>query len=103
MKRAIRAAVLGALLLALAGPAGGVGPPVPSGKLTVQQSARLSKLRIDLNKAAYAGQMGRALRLAQEAESLRRQWQGSRHWQAIDAHDDVEHWARLARLSEPDQ
>jgi CHAT domain-containing protein/Tfp pilus assembly protein PilF len=84
-------------------PAGGVAPPRPSGKLTAEQQKRLDKLNRELHSAAFAGKMGEALRLAREGEALRRHWQGSGHWQAVDARFEVERWQRLALLSAADQ
>ncbi len=81
----------------------GAAPPRPTGKLTAEQQRQLARLGEDLTKAAQAGRMAEAVRLAKQAESLRRTWQGAGHWQAVDAHYEIEGWQRLARLTEADQ
>src|SRR5262245_40221196 len=80
-----------------------VGPPPRSGRLTREQEKRLGEVDVALWKAADASEMGRATRLAEEVESLRRAWQGPTHWQTTDARYRVESWARLARLSPASQ
>src|SRR5262245_15875402 len=82
-------------------PAWGAAPPVPSGRLTPTQQLRLRLLEQGLNRAAFAGQMVEALRLARQAELLRKRWQGPGHWQAVEARFEVEGLERLARLSAP--
>jgi tetratricopeptide (TPR) repeat protein len=91
------------LLCLAAGPGWGAAPPVPSGKLKAEQQKRLVQLDQELAKAAFAGRMGEALRLARQVEVLRRRWQGARHWQTIDACREREEWQRLVRLSEAEQ
>jgi tetratricopeptide (TPR) repeat protein len=92
------------LLLGLAAlPGWGAAPPAPSGKLTAAQQKRLDQLDEELTRAAHAGKMGEALRLAKEIEALRRRCQGARHWQTINAGYEVERWVRLARLSAAEQ
>jgi tetratricopeptide (TPR) repeat protein len=97
----------GALLVVLLGlaalPGWSAAPPVPSGQLTAAQQQRLLQLNQELFRAAHAGKMGEALRLAREVEALRRRWQGARHWQTIDARYAIERWVRRARLNEVDQ
>jgi tetratricopeptide (TPR) repeat protein len=88
------------VLLRLAAlPGWGAAPPALSAKLTAARQKRLLRLGQDLVRAAYAGKMGEALRLAREVEALRRRWQGPRHWETIDACYGIERWVRLARLS----
>ena len=70
--RWLGAALLGAALVSLSW---GAAPPQATGKLTAEQGRRLQKLDADLAKAADAGQMVDALRLAKEVERLRRRWQ----------------------------
>jgi tetratricopeptide (TPR) repeat protein len=81
----------------------GAAPPAPSGKLTAEQQKRLAELGQELGRAAHAGKMAEALRLARQIERWRRRWQGSRHWQAVDARYYVERWQRLARLGQAEQ
>jgi len=92
------------LLLGLAAlPAWSAAPPLPSGKLTAAQQKRLEQLDQQLDRAALAGKMSEAARLAQQIETLRRRWQGPSHWQTVDARYAIERWQRLARLSEANQ
>ena len=98
-RHAMLAVALVLALLALAGPASSIGPPPRAVRLTPEQARRLDHLHADRNKAAYAGEMGQALRLSQEVESLHRRWLGPGHWETIDARYAVARWRRLARLA----
>ncbi len=91
------------LLGLLALPGWGAAPPVPSGKLSWAQQWRLNSLQASVMRAANAGKMAEALRLAREFETLRRRWQGARHWETINARYQIDRWVRLSRLSETDQ
>jgi tetratricopeptide (TPR) repeat protein len=94
---------LGLLLGLVAAPAWGAAPPAPSGRLTPDQQQRLEQTEQGSARAAFAGEMVEAVRLARQAEALRRRWQGPGHWQAADARYEVERCQRLARLSAADQ
>jgi tetratricopeptide (TPR) repeat protein len=98
--RKLAALTLGLLLFATGEPGQSVGPPPVRGQLSPEQQARLQKLGVSARRAVFAGEMGRALRLGQEIESLRRRWQGPDHWETIDARWEVSRWRRLAGLGE---
>jgi tetratricopeptide (TPR) repeat protein len=91
------------LLALVAPPAWGAAPPAPSGRLTPDQQRRLDQLERAFSRATFAGEMVEAVRLARQAEALRRRWQGPGHWQAVDARYLVERWERLARLKAAEQ
>jgi tetratricopeptide (TPR) repeat protein len=94
-------AVLAVLPLAEIGRA--AAPPMPSGRLDPAQEKQLGELNSRLNRAVEAGQLREALILAREIAALRQRWQGSGHWQAVDARWQVEQGQRLARLTQEQQ
>jgi tetratricopeptide (TPR) repeat protein len=101
-----RRLIAAALVVAVGMLAPGVrsaAPPSPTGKLTAEQAGKLEQLGEDLTKAAYAGRMVEALRLAEQVEALRSRWQGARHWQALDARYEVEAWRRASVVGEARQ
>jgi hypothetical protein len=63
----------------------------------------LKQLGQELSRAALAGKMGEALRLAVEVEALRRRWQGASHWQEVNARYGIDRRTRQTRLSAADQ
>src|SRR5262245_32568138 len=100
MRRGILALAL-ALLAAAA--AWGAAPPALPRALTAQEEKEVAALNARLNRHANAGEFEDAAKVAQQIADYRRQRQGARHWQAIDASVAVDGWRRLAAVPARDR
>jgi CHAT domain-containing protein/tetratricopeptide (TPR) repeat protein len=104
MPRNIRDCVIGGLVVNLLGVFMGVAvaeaPRVPSGKLDDQQEARLRQLNGQVAEALGEGAFERAVEVEREIVALRERWQGEKHWQSVEARDELRRYRVLARLPE---
>jgi tetratricopeptide (TPR) repeat protein len=78
-------------------------PPAPLGKATPLQLQKLAALNTKSSSAIIAGRFGDALALAQKLQIQRQRWQGSGHWDTINARFQVVRLELLAPLSAADQ
>jgi tetratricopeptide (TPR) repeat protein len=93
---------LGLLVVLLGGLEAGVREPPggPTGKLDSRQQEQLGQLAGQVTKATQEGDFGQAAEAARAIATLRKRWQGERHWESVDARDEVPRWEALARLPE---
>lgn len=79
-------------------------PPVPEpGPLTGKQQRQIEALLRQRTRVWLAGRFEEALNATRQIAALREQWQGKRHWQALDARLEVEDLQRLARVPTRDR
>src|ERR1041384_6523661 len=78
-------------------------PPARPRALTAQEQLEVARVEARLQRHANAGEFEEAARLAGQVAQLRRQRQGARHWQAIDARFALEEWQRRAKVPPRDR
>src|SRR5436190_17476671 len=99
-----RASWLAVVVLGLAGATQAAAPPVVGPvRLTAAQQKQIDKLSREQNSAVAARQFERGAALAKQLAELRRQWQGARHWQTVDAWLEWEVWQRLTGIPAADR
>jgi tetratricopeptide (TPR) repeat protein len=86
------------LLLSASMLAEAAAPPAPCRALTAREQKEVGELQTQIGRHAAAGEFEAAARLARQVAEYRRQRQGARHWQAIDARLTMEHWQRLTKV-----
>src|SRR5262245_29269422 len=91
------------LVLFLAATAWGAAPPAQPRDLTEQEKKEVAALQARGARHASVGEFEQAAKVSQQIVDYRRDRQGARHHQAIDARFVLERWRRLARVPTKDR
>ena len=78
-------------------------PPPLWRNLSVWEGFQVKALEASLTRHALLGDFEKATEASRQIAEFRRKYQGSTHWEAVDAVLEIEDWQRLAKVASKDR